>query len=451
MSELLLVPFLACLVLAGIHAYLGLHVLARGVIFVDLALAQVAALGMTAALLAGHAPESDAAYAWALAFTTLGALVFALTRPEFEERHGFPGARRALGGWGGHVGAPHVGKIPQEAIIGIVYAVAAALTVLVLDRVAQGGEQIKQLLVGSILAVTREEVSRLAALYALIGTIHWLCRRPLLALSLGGDVRGARAWDFLFYLTFGLVVTSSVRIAGVLLVFSYLIVPAVIGAWLVPSIGWRLAIGWIVGLVASAGGLAASYGWDLPTGATVVAAFGALLALVALARSLVALGARTRREGRRALAGLGIGGGSVLALAGLALVAFPRADHVWLDALERAVPALQTAFLTAVERGVAADARESIARGARELARLRALAADVQWGRRELPPEQRERLRQFLAGRDEIVSGDRLVLKTLTRRVRERQRFVLGMPLTALGVILAATSLRRSRTSARTT
>jgi len=154
MSELLLVPFLACLVLAGIHAYLGLHVLARGVIFVDLALAQVAALGMTAALLAGHAPESDAAYAWALAFTMAGALVFALTRPEFEERPGSPGARRALGGLGGHVGAPHAG---QEAIIGIVYAVAAALTVLVLDRVAQGGEQIKQLLVGSILGVTRED------------------------------------------------------------------------------------------------------------------------------------------------------------------------------------------------------------------------------------------------------------------------------------------------------
>jgi len=452
MSELLLVPFLACLVLAGIHAYLGLHVLARGVIFVDLALAQVAALGMTAALLAGHAPESDAAYAWALAFTMAGALIFALTRPsplssndlegQFEERPGFPGARRALGGLGGHFGAPHVN---QEAIIGIVYAVAAALTVLVLDRVAQGGEQIKQLLVGSILAATREDVGRLAALYALIGAIHWLCRRPLLALSLGGDVRGARAWDFLFYLTFGLVVTSSVRIAGVLLVFSYLIVPAVIGAWLAPSIGWRLAIGWIVGSVASAAGLAASYGWDLPTGATVVAAFGALLALVALARGLVTLATRTRREGRRALAGLGIGVGLVVALAGIALAAFPRADHLWLDALERAVPALQTTFLTAGERGVAADARESIARGARELARLRALAADVQWGRRELPPEQRERLRQFLAGRGEIVAGDRLVLKTLTGRARERQRFVLGLPLTALGIILTVISLRRRR------
>ncbi len=422
--DLLLLPFLACLVLAGIHAYLGLHVLARGVIFVDLALAQVAALGMTVALLAGHAPDSDAAYAWALAFTLIGALILALTR-----RH--PGDGAGV-------------TVPQEAIIGIVYAVAAALTVLVLDRVAQGGEQIKQLLVGSILGVTREDVLRLAALYAVIGVVHWLCRRPLLALSFGGAVRGARGWDFLFYLTFGLVVTSSVRIAGVLLVFSYLIVPAVIGAWLAPTIARRLALGWTIGVVISVVSLAASFAWDLPTGATVVAAFGALLALVALARGVVALGARARREGPRALAGLAAGVGLVLATAGLALAAFPHADHPWLDALERAFPGLQTPFLDAFERRVVEDARASIDRDAREVQRLRALAADVQWGRRELPPEQRERLRQFLVGREEIVTGQTLVLKTLSGRVRERQRFSVGLPLALGGIIVLVAALRRS-------
>jgi zinc/manganese transport system permease protein len=423
--ELLLLPFLACLVLAGIHAYLGLHVLARGVIFVDLALAQVAALGMTAALLAGHAPESDAAYAWAVAFTVVGALVFALTR-QMRDRDM----------------SPHV---HQEAVIGIVYAVAAALTVLVLDRVAQGGEQIKQLLVGSILAVTREDVGRLAGLYALIGAIHWMCRRPLLALSLGGDVRTARVWDFVFYLTFGLVVVSSVRIAGVLLVFSYLIVPAVIGAWLARTTGRRLVAAWLVGVVASAGGLAASFRWDLPTGATVVAAFGALLTLVAVGRGLLALAAAARRDPRRTLGGLGMGVGLVASIAGLALVAFPRADHLWLDALERAMPALQAAFLTARERGVATEARDSISGGARELARLRALAADVQWGRTDLPSDQRERLRQFVAGRDELVAGDRLVLATLRARARERQRFVVGLPLAVAGVILALVAWRGRR------
>ena len=441
--DLLLLPFLACLVLAGIHAYLGLHVLARGVIFIDLALAQVAALGMTAALLAGHAPESDAAYAWALAFTVLGALVFALTRHtitrEPKDRPEEFGARRTWGGLGGAEGAP---QINQEAIIGIVYAVAAALTVLVLDRVAQGGEQIKQLLVGSLLGVTREDVFRLAGLYALVGALHWLARRPLLALSLGGEVRGARGWDFLFYLTFGLVVTSSVRVAGVLLVFSYLIVPAVIGTWLARTTARRLVIGWTVGVVVSVAGLTASFAWDLPTGATVVAAFGALLALVAFVRALLLLGARVRSDGRRALAGIGVGIGLVIALAGLALAAFPRADHLWLDALERGVPAVQFAFLSDPERRVAAEARASIARGARDLAKLRALAADVQWGRRDLPPEQRERLRQFTAGSDELVAGDRLVLATLRTRARDRQRFVLGLPLAAIGVILALASLR---------
>jgi len=311
--------------------------------------------------------------------------------------------------------------------------------------VAQGGDQIKRLLVGSLLGVTRDEVARLAALYAVIGLVHWVCRRPLLGLSLGGDVRRARAWDFVFYLTFGLVVVSSVRIAGVLLVFSYLIVPAVIGAWLGTTITRRLAVGWGAGLVASAAGLGASFGWDLPTGAAVVAALGALLALVATARALVAFGAGARRDGRRALAALGTGIGLVTALAGLALAAVPRADHLWLDALERAVPALRAPFLSAHERSVAADAREAIARGADQLARIGALAADVQWGRRELPPEERERLRQFLAGRAELIAGDRLVLATLRERVRERQRFALGIPLMAVGVILALASRRLVR------
>ena len=238
------------------------------------------------------------------------------------------------------------------------------------------------------------------------------------------------------------MVTSSVRIAGVLLVFSYLIVPAVIGAWLGATIGRRLAIGWAVGVVASAGGLAASFGWDLPTGATVVAAFGALLVLTTLVRAVLGLGARMRRDGLRALAGLGVGVGSVIALAGLALAAFPRADHLWLDAFERAAPAIQHAFLSDQERQVAEDARASIARGTRELTRLRALAADAQWGRLDLPPEQRERLRQFLAGRGELVAGDRLVLVTLRERARDRQRFALGLPLVIAGVILALASRR---------
>src|SRR5918994_6308128 len=156
--EFLWAPFLACLVLTGIHVYLGIHVLARGIIFVDLALAQVAALGITVALLAGHPIQSEAAYWYALAFTLAGSLLFALS-----------GTHRA--------------PIPQEAIIGIVYAVSAAIAILVVDRAPQGSEHIKQLLVGSILTVTLKEVGTLALLYGIVGVVHWAVRRPLLEIS----------------------------------------------------------------------------------------------------------------------------------------------------------------------------------------------------------------------------------------------------------------------------
>src|ERR1043166_6479953 len=266
--EFLWIPLLACLVLAGIHVYLGLHVLARGIIFVDLALArwrlrapQVAALGLTVALLAGHTIQSDAAYWYALAFTVGGASFFAVSR-----------TRRSA--------------IPQEAIIGIVYAVSAAIAVLVVDRAPQGAEYIKQLLVGSILTVTLREVGELALLYGAVGALHWIFRRPLLEISFRPDAavekeRRVGWWDFLFYASFGLVVTSSVRIAGVLLVFSYLIVPATVAALLTNSVGGRLAIGWGLGFAVSVFGLIASAAWDLPTGAAVVTTFGLAAALVA--------------------------------------------------------------------------------------------------------------------------------------------------------------------------
>jgi zinc/manganese transport system permease protein len=421
--ELLGWPLAAALVLAGIHAWLGLHVLARGVIFVDLALAQVAALGATVALLAGHAPQGPGTYWYALAFTAGGAALLAALRDR-------PGLARAA--------------IPPEAVIGIVYAVAAALTVLVLERVPLGGEQVKALLVGSLLGVTGEDVRRLAALYAGVGAACWLARRPLAALSFGGAVRHARLWDFGFYLVFGLVVTSSVRVAGVLLVFAYLIVPAVAGAALAQRPARRLVIGWSVGTLASVAGLWASFQWDLPTGATVVVTLGALLAALG-----AALGARRlARGGRRAVLGVAAALGVALALGGAALAAFPRADHLWLDALERAVPAVQDAFLSPHERAVAAEARVAIAHGAREVAAMRARQADVAWGARAADAEERERLRQFTLGREEIVAGDRLVLVSLRAKARERQRWTLGVPLVIGGGLAAAAAARRREAGA---
>lgn len=259
-------PFIACLILTGIHAYLGLHVIEREVIFVDLALAQVAAFGATLGILWGFGLHSMAGYMLSLSFALIGAAIFAATR-----------LRKPI--------------VPHESLIGVVYAVAASAAILVLSRAPEGGEELKALLVGHVLFVEWHELGKIAILYGLIGVVHWLVRRPLLAISQdpeGAFARGVRVrwWDFLFYATFGVVVTSSVELAGVLLVFSFLIVPAICGVLLARTIGQRLAVGWAVGTLTSIVGVMASYYWDLPTGATVVCAFGACVILCALLRAL---------------------------------------------------------------------------------------------------------------------------------------------------------------------
>jgi zinc/manganese transport system permease protein len=261
--SLMWMPFLMCLVLTGIHAYLGFHVLSREVIFVDIALAQIAALGATGAFLFGFELDTWESYVAGLGFTILGALVLALTRTRTR-------------------------KISHEAVIGVVYAVSSAGAVLLADRSPHGAEHLRGMLVGSILSVRGTEVLEVAVLYALIGLFHWLCRRPFFLISTdperayreGWSVRG---WDFLFYASFGVVVTSSVRIAGVLLVFSYLIVPALAGILLANRIGTRLAIGWLFGAGVSVAAMLASAVLDLPTGATVVCAFGLCLLALGLA------------------------------------------------------------------------------------------------------------------------------------------------------------------------
>jgi zinc/manganese transport system permease protein len=254
---LLWAPFLMCLVLTGIHAYLGVHVLAREVVFVDIALAQIAALGATAAFLLGHEMDTWESYALGLSATLLGALVLALTRS--RRRH-----------------------VSQEAVIGVVYAVSAAAAVLVADRAPHGADQVRTMLVGNLLAVGIPEVAKIAALYAAIGLFHWICRRPFFLISTDPDSAyregwRVRLWDFLFYASFGVVVTSSVRVAGVLLVFSYLIVPALAGILLGRTVTQKLLIGWGFGSLVSLIGMAASAVFDLPTGATVVCAFGLTL------------------------------------------------------------------------------------------------------------------------------------------------------------------------------
>jgi zinc/manganese transport system permease protein len=260
-------PFVASLILAGIHAYLGVHVVERGVIFVDLSLAQIAALGSTVAILlpfTGQDPHGPWVYWTGLAFTFIGAAIFSTVR-----------VRRA--------------RIPQEAIIGIAYAVASAATILAMSKATSESEHLKDMLVGNILAVSWPEVGKTAALYAVIGAFHFLYRRQFLAISIDRDKAEAsglsvKLWDFLFYASFGFVVTSSVLIAGVLLVFCYLIVPSVAAMLFSDRIGPRLAIGWTMGTIVSALGIYFSVTLDLPTGATMVCTFGLVLVLMALFR-----------------------------------------------------------------------------------------------------------------------------------------------------------------------
>jgi len=263
MLSFLLLPFLTGLVLTGIHAYLGVHVVERGVIFVDLSLAQIAALGTTVAFLNGYDLHSGPSYFWSLGFTIVGAAIFALTRVHRETR------------------------IPQEAIIGIVYSVSAAAAILVMSKAPQETEHLKDMLVGNILAVNGYTVIKTAILYALVGLFHFVFRKKFLTISLNAHngtadtIPNVKLWDFLFYTSFGFVVTSSVAIAGVLLVFSYLIVPSVAAMLFSYSIGKRLAIGWTMGALVTAIGILLSFQLDLPTGATIVCTFGLSLLLLA--------------------------------------------------------------------------------------------------------------------------------------------------------------------------
>jgi zinc/manganese transport system permease protein len=264
-------PALAvCLVIASIHVYLGMHVLAREVIFVDLSLAQLAALGATvAAVFTAEEEPGWQTHVTALGFTILGAAIFAFTRR--VRKH-----------------------VSQEAIVGIVYAVASAVTVLVVSHSPHGAEHIKDILVGSLLNTTWTDVWRTAVAYAVLGAAQVALAKRFIAISWRPEEaeqqsRFVELWDLGFYVLFGLVITISVQFAGILLVFSFLIVPAVITRLFSDRLRPRLFAGWAVAIAASALGLWASWTWDLPTGAAIVAAFGSLLVLAGVLRAVLPL------------------------------------------------------------------------------------------------------------------------------------------------------------------
>src|SRR6476646_4930879 len=264
--QFLLPAIVATLVIAGIHAYLGLHVVERGVIFVDLSVAQIASLGAAIAVWRGYDAHDPAIYWMSLAFTLLGALIFAMIKGQEA-------------------------KIPQEAIIGISYAVASAAVILTMSKATGEAEHLKDMLVGNLLSVQWPEVWLTAAIYVAIGLFHWVFRKRFLEISIDAKAVAARGisvrwWDFLFYASFGFVVTRSVAIAGVLLVFCFLIVPSVGGMLFAARIGARLAIGWVMAVLVSMLGMYLSVQFDLPTGASIICTFGGTLVVMAAVRPL---------------------------------------------------------------------------------------------------------------------------------------------------------------------
>ena len=444
--ELLGLPFVATLLLVAIHTAFGLQVLARGVIFVDLALAQVAALGATVAFMLGHAVASAATFGYSLGFTFAAALLLASSRAAAT-------------------------RIPQEALIGVLYVVAAAAAFLLVDKAPQGAEHIRQILTGNILTVGADEVLVLAPLYLGLGVLLWLLRGRFEARR---DGAAQWVWDLVFYASLGVVVTSSVALAGVLLVFAFLIIPAAIGVLWADRAAAQLAIGWAAGAVASAAGLALSYAADLPTGAALVCVFGAALALAGLGKLgagsglSASAGSSAGPSARRwptwwrlALRGLRIGLGAVLLASGLLLAALPRADQPLLDALEAAAPAVRSAYLTHPERAAHADADAQALRYRREAERLNQREARSRFEGAAIDEAELRRISSFLKSYGEMEKGERFVMHELRSRARERVRWAGGALLAGLGLLalpgvaqalvrgVAGGLLRRSRSRIR--
>ena len=429
----LLLPLAASVAFVLIHAYLGVHVLRRKVVFADLALAQLSALGATVAFAVGYSPSSTAGFAYALLFTTIGAALLTLAR--------------------------HLARfVSQEAFVGILYVFATAATVLVVDRAPQGAEHVKKILMGSILTVTPRELASLAALYAIIALLHWLARKPLLAISseattAGRSMLAVSIWDFLFFLSFGVVVASSVTTAGVLLVFSFLIVPAVIGSIFSGKVHIVLATAWCVGILASAVGLAGSYGLDLPTGAAMVLAFGLSLVLAGLTRAFVFVGTRQRwanlRSAARAVVALALTLGFA---SSLWLIFNPTADQPLAAVFEEATGLGPAYFLSASERDVYEGAARDKVRFQEEADRLNAKEKAARFQGAPLSDEEIRRIASYQQSFNEMTRGERFVQDVLRGKARARELWIIGLPaaiITLFGLVLLARPFWRYRSGSR--
>jgi zinc/manganese transport system permease protein len=401
--------FLVAVCLVGIHAYFGIQVLARNVIFVDLALAQIAALGATVAFMLGHSAQSLATYGYSLSFTLLAAVLLAFTRA-----------------W--------ATRVPQEALIGVIYVVAAAAAILLIDRAPQGAEHLKQILTGNILTSGLGEIAVIVPLYLAVAVLHFLLRHRL-------TKSGSLFWEFVFYATFGMVVTSSVAIAGVLLVFSFLIIPAAIGVMFASTLQRQLAIGWIAGILTSAAGFAASFALDLPTGAAIVCSFGAALALAGLVYPFVrgdrAAAMRTTISTLRWIVA------AVIAGSAIQLAVAPRADQPLLDMLEQAVPSLRNLYFTSGEAAAYQDAVDTAERHRLAAEQLIAQEKRSRTQGDALDETTVQRISSFLKSYAEMRKGEQFVMGEVRARARQRIGWVASAGLLAIALLIAPLPWRR--------
>ena len=407
--DLLWPSFLVAACLVAIHSHLGLQVLARKVIFVDLALAQVAALGATVAFMLGHPAHSIATYAYSCVFTLLAATILAFTRP-----------------W--------AARVPQEALVGVVYVVAAAAAILLIDRAPQGAEHLKETLTGNILTSGWKELVIIVPLYAAVGLTHWLLRQRLTGTA-------PLIWEIFFYSTFGLVVTSSVAIAGVLLVFSILIIPAAIGVLFSTSHRSQLVIAWAVGTLASSAGLVLSFLLDWPTGATMVCTFG--VALAAAGGLYPFLRGNRQLAAARMIRGMRWATTFILVASAGLLAAAPRVPQPLLDLAEYATPSVRRLYFTRAEEATYTDALSYAERFLREADALNEREKRNRTAVVAFDDFTLARISSFLKSYGEMRKGELFVMAEVRSRARARERWELAPGLLALALLLAPIPWRK--------
>ncbi|VAW34651.1 hypothetical protein MNBD_DELTA02-357 [hydrothermal vent metagenome] len=253
----LIYPFLACVMLIFIHTYFGVHMLERGIIFVDLSLAQFIGLGIALSFLMGLGDGGS--YLFSIGFAVLGAAILSLSR--------------------------HIARVTNiEAFIGVLYIFSLSAAILVLSRSPRGLEEFKAILSGNILWLAPGNIIYSFVLYCIIGGVHFVFRRRFFELTREG--KGGFIWEFIFFLSFAFVLVSSVKLGGILLVFAMLVIPALIGRLYTKTPGAVLLCGWLVGVVVSIFGLAFSYYCDLPSSPLIILSLSAIFFVLLLLKGI---------------------------------------------------------------------------------------------------------------------------------------------------------------------